>query len=232
MEFWLSGSPSHELFFFHDGILAIKEPFARTFFFSHDGILAVEEPFTRTFLFSRWNFGYRGAFHTNFSFFTMKFWLWRSLSHELFSFLTIGFWLSRSLSYELFFFHEGFLAIRKPFTRTFLFSRMGFSKCTIWGKTLFIYIYASAIPYPRYGIVIPYPSPPDARARLSSARRTDARRPRSFPPPVFFPTHQPGSPAPYWYSPMRSVVSFFFLQLWITGPNFLRHLLTEVVSSV
>jgi hypothetical protein len=51
MEFWLSSSLSHELFFFHDGILAIKEPF------------------TRTFLFSRWNSGYQGAFHTNFSFF-------------------------------------------------------------------------------------------------------------------------------------------------------------------
>jgi hypothetical protein len=66
MGFWLSRSLSHELLFFHDGILAIKEPF------------------TRTFLFSRWNSGYQGAFHTNFSFFTMEFWLSRSLSHELF----------------------------------------------------------------------------------------------------------------------------------------------------
>jgi hypothetical protein len=33
MEFWLSGSLFHKLFFFfHDGILAIKEPFSRTFF--------------------------------------------------------------------------------------------------------------------------------------------------------------------------------------------------------
>jgi hypothetical protein len=68
MEFWLSRSLSHELFLFHDGILAIKEPF------------------TRTFLFSPWNSGYQGAFHTNFSFFTMEFWLLRSLSHELFFF--------------------------------------------------------------------------------------------------------------------------------------------------
>jgi hypothetical protein len=51
MEFWLSRSFSHKLFFFHDGILAIKEPF------------------TWTFLFSRWNSGYQGVFHTNFSFF-------------------------------------------------------------------------------------------------------------------------------------------------------------------
>jgi hypothetical protein len=28
MEFWLSGSPSHELFLFHDGILAIRKPFS------------------------------------------------------------------------------------------------------------------------------------------------------------------------------------------------------------
>jgi hypothetical protein len=37
-------------FLFHDGILAIKEPFTRTFLF-HDGILAIKELFTRTFLF-------------------------------------------------------------------------------------------------------------------------------------------------------------------------------------
>jgi hypothetical protein len=50
MEFWLSRSLSQELFFFYDGILAIKEPFSRTFLF-YDGILAIKEPFTRTFLF-------------------------------------------------------------------------------------------------------------------------------------------------------------------------------------
>jgi hypothetical protein len=33
MEFWLSRSLSHELLFFHDGILAIEEPFTRTFLF-------------------------------------------------------------------------------------------------------------------------------------------------------------------------------------------------------
>jgi hypothetical protein len=52
MEFWLSGSPSHELFsFFHDGILAIRKPFSRTFFFFHDGILAIRKPFSRNFFF-------------------------------------------------------------------------------------------------------------------------------------------------------------------------------------
>jgi hypothetical protein len=120
MEFWLSGSLSRELSFFHDGILAIKKPFSRTF------------------LFSRWNSGYQGAFLMNFSFFMMEFWLSGSLSHELFffsrwnsgyqeafltnfSFFTMEFWLPRSLSHELFFFHDGILAIREPFSRTFLF---------------------------------------------------------------------------------------------------------------
>jgi hypothetical protein len=52
MEFWLSRSLSHELFFFfHDGILAITKHFSRTFFFFHDGILAITKPFSRTFLF-------------------------------------------------------------------------------------------------------------------------------------------------------------------------------------
>jgi hypothetical protein len=69
MEFWLSGSPSHELFpfsrwnsgyheafltnffLFHDGILAVRKPFSRTFFFFHDGILAIRKPFSRTFFF-------------------------------------------------------------------------------------------------------------------------------------------------------------------------------------
>jgi hypothetical protein len=44
MEFWLSRSLSHELFFFlHDGILAITKPFSRTFFFFHDGILEIHD---------------------------------------------------------------------------------------------------------------------------------------------------------------------------------------------
>jgi hypothetical protein len=51
MEFWPSRSLSHEIFFFHDGILAITKPF------------------TRTFVFSRWNSSYHEAFHTNFFFF-------------------------------------------------------------------------------------------------------------------------------------------------------------------
>jgi hypothetical protein len=117
-------------------------PFTNSLFF-HDGTSAITEPFTRPFLFLQWNFGYQGAFHTNFSFFTMEF------------------WLSRSLSHELFFFHDGILAIKEPFTRTFLFSRWNsgyqvafhtnfsfftmefgdtkYETCDL-GETLFIYI--------------------------------------------------------------------------------------------
>jgi hypothetical protein len=100
MEFWLSRSLSHELFLFHDGILAIPEPFSRTFsgwnfgyhgafltnfFFFHDGILAIPEPFSRTF-----------------SFFTMEFWLSQSLSHELFFFFHDGAFELRDLGEDSF----------------------------------------------------------------------------------------------------------------------------------
>jgi hypothetical protein len=119
MESRLSRSLSRT-FLLHDGILAIKEPFANFF---HDGILATKEPFHEfgisaitepftNFSFTRWNFGYHGAFH-EFLFHTMEFWLSRSLSRI-------------SLS------HDGILAIMKPFTK--------FTEFTNWGKTLFIYI--------------------------------------------------------------------------------------------
>jgi hypothetical protein len=49
------------------------------------------------------------------------------------------FWLSRSLSYELFFLMMELWLSRILFTN-FFFHTMEFSKCTIWGKTLFIYI--------------------------------------------------------------------------------------------
>jgi hypothetical protein len=42
MEFWLSRSLSHELFFFHDGILAIRSLSHELFFF-HDGILKMHD---------------------------------------------------------------------------------------------------------------------------------------------------------------------------------------------
>jgi hypothetical protein len=50
------------------------------------------------------------------------------------------FWLLGSLFHELFFFHDGILAIRKPFSRTFLFSRWN-SRNAQFGGRLFSYIY-------------------------------------------------------------------------------------------
>jgi hypothetical protein len=88
MDFWLSGSLSHELFLFSRWNSGYQEAFLTNFFFFHDGILAIKEPFSRTFsffmmdfwlsgslshelfLFSRWNSGYREAFLTNFFLFS------------------------------------------------------------------------------------------------------------------------------------------------------------------
>jgi hypothetical protein len=89
--------------------------------FFHDGILAIRKPFSRTFSFSRWISGYQEAFLTNLFFFMMEF------------------WLSGSLSHELFIFHVGILAMRKPFSRTFSFSRWN-SRNTRFGGRLFLYI--------------------------------------------------------------------------------------------
>jgi hypothetical protein len=70
MDFWLSGSLSHEPFLFHDGILAIMKPFSRTFYFS------------------RWNSGYEEAFLTNFFFFTMEFSKYAIWGKTLFIYIT------------------------------------------------------------------------------------------------------------------------------------------------
>jgi hypothetical protein len=124
MEFWLSGSLSHELFSFHDGILAITKPFSRIFsFFARWNSGYHEAFFTNSFIFSRWNSGYHEAFPTNLFFF-----------HDGVLAITKPF--SRTLS----FFHDGTRAITKPFSRTFSFFMMEFSRYAIWGKTLFIYI--------------------------------------------------------------------------------------------
>jgi hypothetical protein len=85
MESRLSRSPLHKLFFF-TMVFWLSRSLSHELFLFHNGILAITNPFTRTFSFSRWNSGYQGAFHTNFFFFTMEFWLSRSLSHELFLF--------------------------------------------------------------------------------------------------------------------------------------------------
>jgi hypothetical protein len=120
MEFWLSRSLSHELFLFHGGILAITKPFTRTFLF-HDGILAIMKPFTRTFLF----------FHDGILAITKPF-------HEFF-FHTVELRLSRSLFHE-FFFHTVESRLSRSLFTKFSFTYWNLTKCTIWGKTLFIYI--------------------------------------------------------------------------------------------
>jgi hypothetical protein len=78
--------------------------------FFHDGILAMTKPFLRIF----------------FLFFTMEFWLSRSLSHELFLFSRWNSGYHKAFFHELFsFFHDGILAITKPFLRTFFFFHDG-----------------------------------------------------------------------------------------------------------
>jgi hypothetical protein len=78
MEFWLSGSLSHELFPFSRWNSGYQEAFHTNFFFFsrwnsgyqeasshelflffHDGILAIKKPLHEFFLFSRWNSGYQ-----------------------------------------------------------------------------------------------------------------------------------------------------------------------------
>jgi hypothetical protein len=152
MEFWLSQSLSHELFFFHGGILAITKPFIRTFLFSRWNS-GYHEDFSRTFLFSRWNSGYHKAFswiflsHGGISaiteplhdfFFHM---VESRLSRSLFTNFSFTRW---NLGYhgtfsQIFLSHDGISAITEPFHELF-FHTMKSTKCTIWGKTLFIYI--------------------------------------------------------------------------------------------
>jgi hypothetical protein len=128
-----------------DGILAIRKPFSRTFSFFTMEFRLSRSLSHELFLFSRWNFGYHGAFLTNFfffhdgisaitepfsrsfSFFTMEFRLSRSLSHEVFLFSRWNFGYHGAFLTNFFFFHDGILKTRD-------------TKHAIWGRTLFIYI--------------------------------------------------------------------------------------------
>jgi hypothetical protein len=74
----------------------------------HDGILAITKPLSRTF----------------FSFFTMEFWLSRSLCHELFLFSRWNSGYHEAFLTNFSFFHDGTLAITKPFSQTFSFFTM------------------------------------------------------------------------------------------------------------
>jgi hypothetical protein len=56
----------------------------------------------------------------------MEFWLSRSLSHELFSFFHDGILaITKPFTRTFFFLHDGILAIMKPFTQTFSFFHDG-----------------------------------------------------------------------------------------------------------
>jgi hypothetical protein len=54
----------------------------------------------------------------------MEFWLSRSLSHELFLFSRWNFGYHEAFLTNFFFFHDGTLAITKPFSQTFSFFTM------------------------------------------------------------------------------------------------------------
>jgi hypothetical protein len=125
MEFWLSESPSHDIFLFSRWNSGYQEAFFINFF----------SFFTMEFWLSR------SLSHELFSLFTMKFWLSWSLSHELFALFTMEFWLSGSLFHELFsFFTMEFWLSRSLFTNFFLFSRWN-SRNTQFRGRLFSYIY-------------------------------------------------------------------------------------------
>jgi hypothetical protein len=137
--FCLSQSLLHELFLlFHDGILAIRKPFTRTFSFL-----------------SRWNSGYQEAFHTNFFFsFTMEFWLsqslftyfsflsrWNSSYHGAFSrfFLSHnGILVITELSHE-FFFHTMESWLSRSLLMNFSFTRWNAQNARLGGDSFHIY---------------------------------------------------------------------------------------------
>jgi hypothetical protein len=100
MESRLSQSPFPQTLF-QDRILAIKEPFTRTFLF-HDGILAIKEPFTQTFLFQDGILAIKEPFTRTFLFYD-------------------GILAMKEPFTRTFLFYDGILAIKEPFTRSFLF---------------------------------------------------------------------------------------------------------------
>jgi hypothetical protein len=116
MEFWLSRSLSQEL------------SFSRWNLGYHEAFLMI--------VFTWWNLGYHRAFsriflsHGGVSAITEPF-------HEFF-FHTVEYRLSRSL-FTNFSFTRWNIGYHGAFSRIF-FHTVEFTKCTIWGKTLFIYI--------------------------------------------------------------------------------------------
>jgi hypothetical protein len=74
------------------------------------------------------------------SFFTMEFWLSRSLCHELFLFSQWNFGYHEAFLANFFCFHDGILAITKPFSRTFFFFHDGILAMTKpFSRTFFFF---------------------------------------------------------------------------------------------
>jgi hypothetical protein len=123
-EFWLSQSLSHKLFSFFMMEFRLSRSPSLSFFF-HEGILAITEPFSRILSFFTMEFRLSQSLsHEFFSFFTMEFRLSRSLSHEFFLFSRWNFGYHGVFLTNSFFFHDGTSAITEPFSRILSFFTM------------------------------------------------------------------------------------------------------------
>jgi hypothetical protein len=160
MEFWLSRSLPR-IFLSRDGILAITKPFHDFFFHMMESQLS--RSLFMNFSVTWWNLGYHEAFsriflsHDGISAITKPFhefffhMVESRLSRSLFTNFShmVEFRLSRSLFTD-FSFTWWNLGYHEAFSRIFFtwwnlgyhkaFPTMESTKCTIWGKTLFIYI--------------------------------------------------------------------------------------------
>jgi hypothetical protein len=112
MDSWLSGSLSHDLFFFLRWNSGYQEAFHMNFFFFHDGIPAITEPFTQTFILhdeisATMEHFHEFFFHNGISAITKPL-------HEFFFHNGIS---AITKPLHEFFFHNGISAITKLFTR-------------------------------------------------------------------------------------------------------------------
>jgi hypothetical protein len=159
---WISQSP-----FTNSSSFTMEFWLSRTFFFSvesrlsrnlsHDLFYTMESrqslSLFANFSFTWWNISYHGVFsriflsHSGISAITEPFhefffhMVESRLSQSLFTNISFTWWnlgYHRAFS-RTFLSHGGISAITEPF-HDFFFHKMEFTKCTIWGKTLFIYI--------------------------------------------------------------------------------------------
>jgi hypothetical protein len=122
-----------------DGILAIRKPFSRTFSFLTMEFRLSGSLSHELFLFSRWNFGYQGAFLTNFFFFHDGISAIREPFSQTFSFFTMEFRLSRSLSHKLFLFSRWNFGYQGAFLTNFSFFTMDFRLSGSLSHELFLF---------------------------------------------------------------------------------------------